>query len=76
MRAIAALLRTDLRQLLRSRRALVVAVFLPIAVWPATLLMSQKAAAGQQKRMQETVYYWAATGPEAESMRALVTAAR
>jgi sodium transport system permease protein len=53
----------------------VVAVFLPIVVWPATLLMSQRAAASQQKRLEDNVYHWAVTGPEAESVRALVAEA-
>jgi hypothetical protein len=53
----------------------VVAVFLPVLVWPATLLMSQRAAASQQERMEETVYHWAVSGPEAESLRALVAKA-
>ncbi len=75
LRAIAALLRTDLRQLLRSRRALVMAVFVPILVWPVTFLITQRVAATQRQRLEGTVYRWAVTGPEAESLRQLVAQA-
>ncbi len=72
LRAITALLHTDLRQLLRSRRALVMAVFVPILVWPTTFLITQRVAAKQQERLEATVYRWAVTGPEADSLRRLV----
>jgi sodium transport system permease protein len=45
------------------------AVFVPILVWPGTFLITQRVAAKQQERLEVTVYRWAVTGPEADSLR-------
>jgi len=75
VRAVAALLATDLRQLVRSRRALLVGVLLPIAVWPAVLFISQRVSAEQQARLDQTVYLWSVAGEEADLLRRLVAEA-
>jgi sodium transport system permease protein len=51
------------------------AVFVPILVWPGTFLITQRVAAGQQERLEGTVYRWAVTGLEADSLRQLVAQA-
>jgi sodium transport system permease protein len=48
------------------------AVFVPILVWPGTFLITQRVAMKQQERLEGTVYRWAVTGPEADSLRELV----
>jgi sodium transport system permease protein len=51
------------------------AVFVPILVWPGTFLITQRVAAKQQERLEGTVYRWAVSGPEADSLRQLVAQA-
>ena len=75
MRVLRALLVSDLRQLLRSRRALFAAVALPALVWPLMLLISQHVSSQQEERLESAQYLFLVAGEAAQELRELLASA-
>ena len=75
MTVLRALVACELRQLLRSPRALFAAVALPALVWPLMLLISQFVTSQQEERLEAAKYLFLVDGPSASIARELLAAA-
>jgi len=69
---VAALYRTELRMMLRDRRTIVMSIVLPLVVMPIMLFASHAMNVRRERRLAETVYEFAVTGPAAAEARAVV----
>ena len=72
---VAALYRTELRMMLRDRRTIVMSIVLPLAVMPIMLFASHAMNQRRERKLAETVYEFALTGPAAAEARAIIAGA-
>ena len=72
---VAALYRTELRMMLRDRRTIVMSIVLPLVVMPIMLFASHAMNQRRERRLAETVYEFALTGPAAAEARAIIAGA-
>jgi sodium transport system permease protein len=63
----------ELRMLLRDRRALIVAVVLPLLIWPLMFYAMKRTSENREKSLAATVYKYAVTGSQTEQVRKLIT---
>lgn len=73
---VAALFRTELRMMLRDRRTIVMSIGLPLAVMPLMLFASHAMNERRERRLEETVYEFAVTGPHGAEARAVLERVR
>ncbi len=73
--ALAALLRTELRMLLRDRRTVVLSIVLPLAVMPIMLFAGRWSVERREKAIAKVEVAYAVVGAEGEQARGLVEAA-
>jgi len=71
-RAVRLLFVHEMRMLLRSRRTLVTAVVLPLAVMPAMISGSRYTQRQQENRVSRTTFQYALSGPWAREARLLI----
>jgi len=69
---IALLYRMELRMILRDRRAVVMAVVMPLLIFPLMLWIMRFTATRQQHRQQEHTYTYTLTGAGTPELRALI----
>lgn len=62
----------ELKMLLRDRRTIIVAVILPLLVYPVMFYASKTASERREKNLAETVYQYAVTGSQAGQVRAMI----
>ena len=73
---VAALFRTELRMMLRDRRTILLSIVLPLAVLPIMLFASHAMNERRERRLEETVYEFAVTGPRGAGARDLLDRVR
>lgn len=66
----------ELRMLTRDRRTVILSIVLPIAVMPLMLFGTRYVEQRREKTLAETVYRYAVTGTEADTVRALLAQAQ
>ncbi|UCC71580.1 MAG: ABC transporter permease subunit [Gemmatimonadota bacterium] len=71
-RVLATLLGLELRLLLRDKRTIIIAVLLPLLIYPAFILAMRAVSRAGQERLEAATYEYAITGSEAELARSLV----
>jgi len=59
----------ELRMMLRDRRTMVVAVVLPLLLWPVMFYAIKRTGADREKKLAATVYQYAVTGSQAGQVR-------
>jgi sodium transport system permease protein len=69
---VTTLFRNELRMVLRDRRTIVTSILLPLVVMPIMLFGSSWVSKKREKTLQETVYRYAVSGSQADSVRAIV----
>lgn len=67
--ALGTLLRNELRMLLRDRRTIVISVLVPLAIWPAMILLMSWTESREQEQIESSTLVWTATGERAEFAR-------
>jgi hypothetical protein len=68
---VATLFRNELRMVLRDRRTIVTSIILPLIVMPILLFGSVWTGKKREQTLQQTVYRYAVTGSQTNSVRAL-----
>jgi sodium transport system permease protein len=63
----------ELRMLLRDRRTIVVAILLPLLLYPLMIYAARTTTARRERNLAATVYQYAVTGSQAEQVRELIT---
>jgi sodium transport system permease protein len=63
----------ELRMLLRDRRTLVIAVLLPLVIWPVMFFAMKQTNERREKNLAATVYKYGVIGSQAEQVRQLIT---
>jgi sodium transport system permease protein len=61
------------KMLLRDRRAIIVAVVLPLLIWPVMFYAMKRTSENREKNLAATVYKYAVTGSQAGQVRKLIT---
>jgi len=72
---VAALYRTELRMMLRDRRTIVMSIVLPLLVMPIILFASHAMNQRRERKLAETTYEFAVTGPGATEAHAVIAGA-
>jgi sodium transport system permease protein len=62
----------ELRMLLRDRRTILVAVVLPLVIYPIIFYATKSTAERRERNLAATVYKYAVTGSQAEQVRAWI----
>jgi len=62
----------ELRMLLRDRRAIIVAVVLPLLIWPVMFYAMKRTSEDREKNLAATLYKYAVTGSQAGQVRELI----
>lgn len=63
----------ELRMLLRDRRTIVLAILLPLLIYPLMIYATRTTTERRAKNLAATVYQYAVTGSQAEQVRELIT---
>ncbi|MHB9131202.1 MAG: ABC transporter permease subunit [Armatimonadota bacterium] len=66
------LYRNELRMLLRDRRALIIAIVLPLLVFPLMLWVMRYNAQAQERRLREHTYTYCITGAQSTRLQSLI----
>jgi sodium transport system permease protein len=63
----------EIRMMLRDRRAIIIAVVLPLLIWPVMFYALKRTSENREKNLAATVYKYVVTGSQAEPVRKLIT---
>jgi len=70
------LFRVEMRMVFRDRRMWITSILLPLLFMPLVFWVSSSSLQRQERRLRDTVYHYAVTGPEASAVRDWVDATR